>query len=119
MESFQIKDVIAYVYGELGAARLDEIVFRCLKASGENFGVSQLRNFEELKKIFGDINGCEFDGPNSIIKEGWQEICYYEGYHFVCKDEYAEKFRKFFDGWNSSRIVINGIYDIAKSNIIK
>ena len=73
----------------------------------------------EAEEIFGDINGCEFDGPNSIIKEGWQEICYYEGYHFVCKDEYAEKFREFFDGWNSSRIVINGIYDIAKSNIVK
>ena len=133
------KDVVAYIFSEPGAMGLNGTI-ECLKASGEIFRISYLdeeTNWNVVKENFEGMNECIFNGPHpnvvysgnvmaigrnnnivTTINEGWREICFDAGNHFVCKEEYARGFIDFFKGMESYEIVCDGMRKIKEANFM-
>ena len=135
------EDVIAYIFAEPGAMGAGGDI-ECLKLSGEPFFFSYLdeeSNWKLVKENFEGINGCKFNGPHrdvvnsanilclgsfddeivTTIKEGWREVCFDAGNHFVCKAEYADAFAKFFDGMEGYEIICDGFRKIQNEKFIE
>ena len=135
LEKDLFDDVIAYIIGEPGAMGANGII-ECLNSTGEVFHICYLdeeTSWEKIKKCFDGINGCKFNGPDrksffstnilvlggdydivTTIKEGWREICFDCGNHFVCKEEYAHGFIEFFMGLEGYQIICDGMEKIKK-----
>lgn len=135
------EDVIAYIFAEPGAMGAGGCI-ECLRLSGELFFFSYLdeeSNWELVKENFEGINGCKFNGPHrnvaysanllciggsddeivTTIKEGWREVCFDVGNHFVCKAEYADAFVKSFDGMEGYEIICDGFRKIHNEKLIE
>ena len=134
------EDVVAYIFAEPGAMGASGVI-ECLKATGEIFNVCYLdeeTNWELVKENFKAINGCKFNGPHrkafysanvlviggdddivTTINDGWREICFDCGNHFVCKEEYARGFIKFFDGMEGYQIICEGMKKIQDEHFVK
>lgn len=133
------EDVIAYIFSEPGAMGAGGYV-KCLNSNGDTFYVCYLdeeTSWEVLKENFDGINGCSFNGPHrnafysanvfvlggnddvvTTIKEGWREICFDCGNHFVCKEEYARGFIDFFEGMEDFEIICEGMGKIKEANFV-
>ena len=133
------ENVIAYIFSEPGAMGAGGYI-KCLNSNGDTFSVCYLdetTGWEKIKENFEGINGCKFNGPHrnafysanvlaigrnddivTTIKEGWREICFDCGHHFVCKEEYASGFIDFFEGMESYEIILYGMDKITKANFV-
>lgn len=134
------EDVVAYIFAEPGAMGAGGEI-ECLKATGETFNVCYLNeetNWKLVKENFKAINGCRFNGPHrkafysanvlvfggdedivTTINDGWREICFDCGNHFVCKEEYARGFIKFFEGMDGCQIICEGMKKIQDEHFIE
>lgn len=135
LEKDLFNNVIAYIFGEPGAMGANGMI-ECLNNTGEVFRICYFdkeTSWEKVKECFDGINGCKFNGPDrkaffsanflviggskdivTTIKEGWREICFDCGNHFVCKEEYAHGFIEFFMGMEGYQIICDGMEKIKK-----
>lgn len=134
------EDVVAYIFAEPGAMGASGVI-ECLKVTGDTFNVCYLdeeTNWELIKENFAAINGCKFNGPHrkayysanvlvlggnddivTTINDGWREICFDCGNHFVCKEEYARGFIKFFEGMDGCQIICDGMEKIQDEHFVE
>lgn len=134
------EDVVAYIIAEPGAMGASGEL-ECLKSTGETFCVCYLdeeTNWELIKENFEAINGCKFNGPHrdavysadvlvfgggddivTTINDGWREICFDCGNHFVCKEEYACGFIELFEGMDGCQIICEGMEKIKKEHFVE
>lgn len=134
------ENVIAYVFSEPGAMGAGGFI-ECLNSDGDMFSVcylSEETSWEKIKANFDGINACRFNGPHknafysssvlrlggnddviTTIKEGWREVCFDCGHHFVCKEEYARVFIDFFEGMSGCEIICEGMEKIKEANLVE
>lgn len=134
------ENVIAYIFSELGAMGENGTI-ECLEKSGERFSVdyrNEETEWEKIKECWPAINGCKFNGPDeqasiipfliflgtdygpcTHINDGWKEICFDCGNHFVVKEEFADKFLEFFKDMEGFMIICDGMDKIEEEKFVE
>lgn len=136
-ETFE--NVVAYILSEPGAMGCSGTV-HCLNNDGSVFAVDyreEQTSWERLKEYFAAINGCRFFGPakdvdicNSVlfigfskgttyINEGWKEICFDCGNHFIVREKDAKAFLDLFNGLTPCEVICDGFDIVRKEELYK
>lgn len=71
------------------------------------------------KDVFYSGECFRIGGSNDIvttINNGWREICFDCGNHFICKEEYAQGFIDLFKGMECFEIICDGVETIQATN---